>query len=455
VITESGVDISQSDEGSNTYCLWVEYDYTIENRTYDGSTLSYTKEGNCDSWSENADADYPPGKNVTVYVNPDNHEEAVLQPGLSGVDFFICCFFIFPLCGILLFGFCCTATYKSIMYPEKYIAGNIVPGDASTTRQPIDSDEEDYTRSSGTDLDGDGIADDLYGVKSNSIIDKIFGEVKQPSAILQSVVALLIINGFLFAAIMSERTYSDDFNVATEAMEGANEWPTTTAWFSENFTFRYSEETGEEYISGSIIIYCTQSAETWECGDNESGYERIEVPYRCTEYESVGPLQNPCDWAMKMFVTDSYHDSYSHSLEHWVVYVESEHCEWEGEPDDDNLWSCYYYNGETTEYDTWWQYCEHHLNESHWYCTDEFGEEASSPDNQNGTLYQPQEIETTVNYDPDDPTRIAFVEMLEWNTGGGGLALPFTLIIFIINVVVISRVAVPLIRKYQAKTPSD
>ncbi len=49
VITESGVDTSQSDEGSNTYCLWVEYDYTIENRTYDGSTLSYSKKGNCNS----------------------------------------------------------------------------------------------------------------------------------------------------------------------------------------------------------------------------------------------------------------------------------------------------------------------------------------------------------------------------------------------------------------------
>jgi hypothetical protein len=450
VITESGVDISQSDEGSNTYCLWVEYDYTIENRTYDGSTLSHSRDGSCSSLDANADDEYPPGKNVTVYVNPDNPDESVLLPGWSGIDIFMFCFFIFPLCGIVLFGFCCTATYKSIMYPEKYIVGNIVPGDASTTRQPIDSDE-DHTRSSGTDLDGDGIADDLYGVKSNSIIDKIFGEVKQPSVILQSVVALLIINGFLFAAIMSERAYSDDFNVATEAMEGTSEWPTTTAWFSENFTFWWSEETGEEYFSGSIIIYCSNTSESWECGENESGSEPIEIPYRCTATEEVGPLENPCDWAMKMFVVDSYWSNHGESL--WVMY---EQCEWEGEPEDDNLWSCYYTVLDGTgsvEYDTWWYYCEHHVD---WYCTDELGDEISSSDNQNGTLYQPQEIETTVNYDPDDPTRIAFVEMLEWNTGGeGDFALPFILIIFIINVVVIGRVAVPLIRKYQAKTPSD
>ena len=133
------------------------------------------------------------------------------------------------------------------------------------------------------------------------------------------------------------------------------------------------------------------------------------------------------------------------------------HCEWEGEPDDDNLWSCYYSNGESTEYDTWWQYCEHHLNESHWYCTDEFGEEISSPDNQNGTLYQPQQVETTVNYDPDDPTRIAFVEMLEWHTGenSNDIVILGFFFLLLLNVIGIGRIAVPLIRKHQAKTSSD
>jgi len=455
VIIDSGVntEVSSDSEGgsSTTYCLWVEYEYTIENRTYGGSKLSYSKEGSCNSWSENADDDYPSGKNVTVYVNPDNHEEAVLQPGLSGVDFFMFFFLIFPLCGILLFGFCCMATYKSIMHPEKYIVGNIVPGD--TPDSPQNTDKRS-SKSSGVDLDGDGIADDLYGVESNSIIDKIFGEVKQPAVIFQSVVALLIINGFIFAAIMSERAYSDEFNVATEAMEGASEWPTTTAWFSENFTMWDDYETGEQYFSGSIIIYCSNTSESWECGGNESGYERIEIPYRCTGTEEVGPLENPCDWTMKMFVVDSY---WSNSGEDW--WPSYEQCEWEGEPEDDNRWSCYYEDEDgAVEYDTWWYYCEHHTNQGMWYCTDIFGDAISSPDNQNGTEYGSQEVETTVNYDADDPSKIAFVEELEWHTGGGGggdLALPFTLIIFIINVVVIGRIAVPLIRKHQAKTPSD
>ena len=439
VITDSGVDTSHGEEGDTTYCLWVEYDYTIENRTYDGSMLSYTKEGNCDSWSENADDDYPPGKNVTVYVNPDNHEEAVLQPGLSGVDFLLCLFFIFPLCGIILFGFCCMATYNSFMYPEKYIVGNFVPGDTSTTLPPLDEDVDENFTTEPHKWENDG-----HNIEGKTIQ---IGGLKVPLSALGTIAILLIINTMFFATLLGEDEYVNEFNVATESMEGTSEWPSTTAVFSDNFTFWYDDNTGDDYFSGSIIIYCTQSTEIWECGDYESGYERIEIPYRCTENESVGPLQNPCDWAMKMFVIDSYHGSDSHYLEHWVVYFESEYCEWEGEPHDDNLWSCYYYNGETTEYDTWWQYCEHDLNESHWYCTDEFGEEISSPDNQNGTLYQPQEVATTVNYDPESPSRISFVEAMEWYLGN---PLPLLFIIpiaIIINLLILGiRGVMPIVR---------
>jgi len=434
VITESGVDTSQSDEGSNTYCLWVEYDYTIENRTYGGSTLSYSKEGNCDSWSYNADDEYPPGKNVTVYVNPDNHDEAVLLSGWSGIDFFMFCFLIFPMVGILLFGLCCKATYNSFMYPEKYIVGSIVPNGSSDSERDVRIQDEERHE----------WENDRHNIEETTI--QIW-EMKIPLSALKTIGILLVINVFFFAMFLGENEYANEFNIATESMEGTSEWPSTIAVFSDNFTIWYDDDTGGDYFSGSIIIYCTQSAKTWECGDNESGYERLEIPYQCIENESVGPLQNPCDWAMKMFVIDSYHDSDSHSLERWVVYVESEHCEWEGEPDDDNLWSCYYYNGETTEYDTWWQYCEHHLNESHWYCTDEFGEEASSPDNQNGTLYQPQEIETTVNYDPDDPTRIAFVEGMEWNLETTSPLLYIIPFAIIINLIILGvRGVMPIVR---------
>ena len=440
VITDSGVDteVSQDSEGSSTtYCLWVEYEYTIENRTYDGDLVSYSKDGTCGSGDANADDEYPPGKNVTVYVNPENHEEAVLLTGLSGIEFYMCCFFIFPLVAVALFGLCCKATYNSLMYPEKYVVGNIVPDDTSTTLPSLDSDE-DFTTEPHRWENGD------HNIEEKAIQ---IGGLKIPVSALGTIGILLVVNVFFFATFLGENEYANEFNVATESMEGTSEWPSTTAVFSDNFTFWYDDNTGDDYFSGSIIIYCTQSTEIWECGDYESGYERIEIPYRCTENESVGPLQNPCDWAMKMFVIDSYHGSDSHYLEHWVVYFESEYCEWEGEPHDDNLWSCYYYNGETTEYDTWWQYCEHHLNESHWYCTDEFGEEASSPDNQNGTLYQPQEVTTTVNYDPESPSRIAFVHEYEWHSQTTSPLLFIIPFAIIINLLILGiRGVMPIVR---------
>jgi hypothetical protein len=425
IITDSGVDESydQNDEGSTSYCLWVEYEYTIENRTYDGDLVSYSKDGNCGSGDANADDEFPPGKNVTVYVNPENHEEAVLLTGLSGIDFFMCCFCIFPLVGIVLFVLSCMATYNSFMNPEKYVVGNFVPGDTSDS---VDANPQGGRQPHpGVDLD-----DETVGLKMSVI----------------SVLVLLLINAIVVLSYVAEDEYADDFDVANEAMEGTSEWPTTTAWFSENFTFWWSDETGEDFLSGSIIIYCSNTSQSWECGDNESGYDRIEIPYRCTATEQVGPLENPCDWAMQMFVRDSYWSNYPENQ--WVVY---EHCEWEGEPDDDNLWSCYYIDilaGHTSEYDTWWQYCEHDLNESLWYCTDEFGEEISSPDNQYGTLYQPQEIETTVNYDPDDPTRIAFVEMLEWNEPGG-VSIELIVFISIVDLVLIGYIVTSFIRYSQ------
>ena len=36
---------------------------------------------------------------------------------------------ILQVCSILFLIVCCLATYNSIMHPEKYIVGNIVPGD--------------------------------------------------------------------------------------------------------------------------------------------------------------------------------------------------------------------------------------------------------------------------------------------------------------------------------------
>ena len=102
VIIDSGVDTSTDGEGGTTYCLWVDYQYTYNDRTYGGDVVSYSKDNSCSSWAGEADEKYPPGEEITVYVNPDNPYEAVLENGLSGVDFFVCCILPFPIVGVLL-----------------------------------------------------------------------------------------------------------------------------------------------------------------------------------------------------------------------------------------------------------------------------------------------------------------------------------------------------------------
>lgn len=102
VILESGVDTSSDGDGGTTYCLWVNYQYTYDNETFDGDIVSFSKDNSCNSWSENADEDYPAGKEITVYINPDNPYDAVLETGFSGVDFTVCCILPFPLIGIIL-----------------------------------------------------------------------------------------------------------------------------------------------------------------------------------------------------------------------------------------------------------------------------------------------------------------------------------------------------------------
>ena len=99
VVTNSSV---SSQEGGSVYCLSVKYEYTIDGTTYQGDKVSYSSDGTCDSSSKNSDEDYPEGKEITVYVNPSDHSEAVLEAGLSGVDFFTFWICLFPLVGLVL-----------------------------------------------------------------------------------------------------------------------------------------------------------------------------------------------------------------------------------------------------------------------------------------------------------------------------------------------------------------
>ena len=428
-IIDSGVYEEYDDEGSSTYCPWIEYGYTIENVTYTNDRISHAADGgSCNSWYNDWADDYPPGENITVYFNPEDPQDSQIETGMM-TDPFLFCFVCFPLVGLVLLIFCCAATYNSIMHPEKYIVGNFVPGDTS------DSDS-DSNSGEGSDSDRQPIDWREPPTDDNTIQ---IGGIKITTPIIISVVVLLIVNVFGIATLTSDAAYADEFAIADEAMEETTDWPTTTGLFSDNFTFWWDHETGEDYFSGSIFIDCTQSSESWECGENESESERIEIPYRCTETEEVGPLENPCDWAMKMLVVDAYH--WQKDID-WFTY---EQCEWEGHPEDDNRWSCYYDDDGTIEYEAWWWYCEHRVNQTIWRCTDDFGPWESSPENQNETRFF---VETTLNYDPESPTRIAFVEHYYWNSDFDDLGFsPLIPILIIMNLVIIGSIVVRIVRK--------
>ena len=105
-IIASGVDKyfeSDGEGGSKaTYCLRIEYEYGYENETYSGDMISHSLHSStydaadCGSGRRNAD-DYPPGEPITVYVNPDDPNRAVLLTGWSALDIGLKELILYPL----------------------------------------------------------------------------------------------------------------------------------------------------------------------------------------------------------------------------------------------------------------------------------------------------------------------------------------------------------------------
>ena len=122
VITSSEVYTSESSEGGTNYCLDISYEYTVDNVNYTGYRVSFSSEDSCDSWSQNADDDYPEGKTISVYYDPSDPSESVLETGFAGVDFFLCCFFIFPLIGLVMLFGVSRSTFNKVTKREQNIS---------------------------------------------------------------------------------------------------------------------------------------------------------------------------------------------------------------------------------------------------------------------------------------------------------------------------------------------
>ena len=101
-IIASGVDSYREPDGNTTYCLRIEYEYGYENETYSGDMISHSLHSStydaadCGSGRRNAD-DYPPGEPITVYVDPNDPNRAVLLTGWSALDIGLAEFILYPL----------------------------------------------------------------------------------------------------------------------------------------------------------------------------------------------------------------------------------------------------------------------------------------------------------------------------------------------------------------------
>ena len=101
-IIASGVESYREPDGNTTYCLRIEYEYGYENETYSGDMISHSLHSStydaadCGSGRRNAD-DYPPGEPITVYVDPDDPNRAVLLTGWSALDIGLGELILYPL----------------------------------------------------------------------------------------------------------------------------------------------------------------------------------------------------------------------------------------------------------------------------------------------------------------------------------------------------------------------
>ena len=79
----------------------VRYEYSVNDEFYSGSVLSLSDYSSQDKFVARKIArKYPFGSNVTVYYNPDNPSEALLEPGFN----VLLLFFLFIPIGLFVFG---------------------------------------------------------------------------------------------------------------------------------------------------------------------------------------------------------------------------------------------------------------------------------------------------------------------------------------------------------------
>jgi hypothetical protein len=104
VVLSSSVDSHRSDD-STTYQAEVLYEYEVSGEKYSSNRIGY---GDISTGSPAPAQDlvnqYPSGESVTVYVDPEDPSQSVLQPGVRGGTYFLPGMgLLFTLIGLILY----------------------------------------------------------------------------------------------------------------------------------------------------------------------------------------------------------------------------------------------------------------------------------------------------------------------------------------------------------------
>ena len=89
-VVSSEVTTSSDSDGDDTFQPRVVYQYTVQDVSYDNTTIKFG-ENSYDSrrQAEQIAARYPAGEPVTVYHHPEQHDQSVLEPGVSAGSYIV------------------------------------------------------------------------------------------------------------------------------------------------------------------------------------------------------------------------------------------------------------------------------------------------------------------------------------------------------------------------------
>ena len=87
-VTHSSVKISSDSEGTS-YHPEIRYEYALDGARFIGDRYRYTFSTSGKKSAEQAVAVHPVGRTVTVYYNPADPSDSVLQPGMEGGDLLV------------------------------------------------------------------------------------------------------------------------------------------------------------------------------------------------------------------------------------------------------------------------------------------------------------------------------------------------------------------------------